>query len=473
MNIRKILGYALGPIGSAAIGLVSLPLISWYFPAEDIGRIVLLQTISGILMVLFNLGLDQAYIREYYSADNKAALFKVVAAPPVVMILLFAAAIIFINPSWPSEKIFELDNAALGILSILFLVSLLLTRHISLILRMQEKAVSFSLSQLTPKLAILLLVCLLIFSGHPTDSLALIGTYAVAQMAAVVILTIQTRKDLIAAAQAPFDPQLVKATMGYGLPMVIGELAFLAFASADRLLLKHLGTLSELGVYSMAVSFGAIALIFQSVFSTIWSPLVFKWVKDNENLHKIGETSLMMTALMIVILSAVGLSSPIITFFLPEQYAPVQFILLSSILFPLLYTLTEVSGIGINVVKKTWLITVISLIALACQFTLLYLLVPTWGARGAAISTAVSFWVLFILKTEISALIWQKLPRKKLYLSTAACVATCVAYTSIGNTQNYFLFALLWLTAIAVVLMLYKNNILSFVQSIKGRLKKS
>ena len=46
MNIKKILGYALGPIGSAAFGILSLPLISWYYPAEDIGRIVLLQTYS-------------------------------------------------------------------------------------------------------------------------------------------------------------------------------------------------------------------------------------------------------------------------------------------------------------------------------------------------------------------------------------------------------------------------------------------
>ncbi len=42
MNIKKLLGYALGPIGGAAASAVALPLISWYFPADDIGRIVLL-----------------------------------------------------------------------------------------------------------------------------------------------------------------------------------------------------------------------------------------------------------------------------------------------------------------------------------------------------------------------------------------------------------------------------------------------
>ena len=56
MNTQKLIGYALGPLGSAAASAIALPLISWYFSAEDIGRIVLLQTVAG--MVLLVMGLD-------------------------------------------------------------------------------------------------------------------------------------------------------------------------------------------------------------------------------------------------------------------------------------------------------------------------------------------------------------------------------------------------------------------------------
>ena len=78
MNIKKLLGYALGPIGGAAASAVALPLISWYFPADDIGRIVLLQTVSSLVLIVLGLGLDQAYIREYHAADNRAGLLKAV-----------------------------------------------------------------------------------------------------------------------------------------------------------------------------------------------------------------------------------------------------------------------------------------------------------------------------------------------------------------------------------------------------------
>lgn len=44
MDTKEILGYAAGSIGSAVLAVIILPLLSWYFPADDIGRIVLMQT---------------------------------------------------------------------------------------------------------------------------------------------------------------------------------------------------------------------------------------------------------------------------------------------------------------------------------------------------------------------------------------------------------------------------------------------
>ena len=66
-----------------------------------------------------------------------------------------------------------------------------------------------------------------------------------------------------------------------------------------------------------------------------------------------------MLAAAAAVLCLAGIFSPLIPLILPSKYAAVQFILLSSILFPLLYTMTEVTGIGINVSRKTWLVTVI------------------------------------------------------------------------------------------------------------------
>ena len=61
----------------------------------------------------------------------------------------------------------------------------------------------------------------------------------------------------------------LKEALRYGIPLAFGGLAYWGLVSVDRFLLKQYGTLSELGVYSMAISFGAVALIFQSIFSSL------------------------------------------------------------------------------------------------------------------------------------------------------------------------------------------------------------
>lgn len=473
MNITKILGYVLGPVGSAAIGIISLPLISWYFSAEDIGRIVLLQTVSALTLTLMGLGLDQSYIREYHAAENKAELFKAVITPPVILTVLFVMGIALWQPSWPSEKVFDLDSGTLGLLCLAFFGASVLSRYFALILRMKERSFAFSFSQLTPKVLILLLVVVYVAAGLPKDTLTLVLAYVVAQVLTVAVLTLQTRSELKAAARTKLSAPLLKDSLHYGIPLALGGLAYWGFTSIDRFLLKSLGGLSELGIYSMAVSFGAIALIFQNIFSVIWAPMVFKWVKENIHLDKIGGITESMTDLIAALICIVGICSPMVTWILPEKYAPVQFILLSSMLFPLLYTLTEVTGIGINVSKKTWLITLFSLIALLCNWSLLSWLVPQLGARGAAMSTAVSFWVFSVLKSEASIRLWLPLPRAKIYGSTFLCLAACLSYTYYGNSSNYYFFTLFWLAVLVFLYLKHRSALHQAATQIKGRLKRT
>ena len=472
MNIRKILGYALGPIGSAAFGILSLPLISWYYPAEDIGRIVLLQTISALTILILGLGLDQAYIREYYASEDKAALFKSFSLSPFVLSITGVLLILLWNPSWPSEIIFDLNNTKLGILFLVFLLTTLFIRFFSLILRMQEKAIAFSLSQLTPKFLILVLVLLFILIGLPTHTTSLVFAYTAAQILTVAVLIYQTRTDLAAAIRSPWSAKLHKIGLQYGLPLAFGNLAYWGLTSIDRFVLKEMASLEQLGIYSMAVSFGAVALIFQSVFSTIWAPLVFKWVEDKTHLDKIGGITLSMTELISAMICFIGIFSPVVTWILPDKYAPVQFLLLSCMLYPLFYTLTEVSGIGLNVVKRTWLITAVNIVAFAINFSLLSLLVPHLGARGAAIASAISFWVFCIIKTEFSSRVWRPLPRLKIYTNTALSVLLCLSYTYFGTKENYPLFALLWLAGLSYLIWRRKSSLISAAAAVKSRLKR-
>lgn len=239
MDTKEILGYAAGSIGSAVLAVIILPLLSWYFPADDIGRIVLMQTAAGLTVSVLCLGLDQAYVREYYAAADKDTLFKTLFLPPLLSAAAIAALLLS-RPSLPSEILFSLDDAAAGIGLVLFELSFLPIRFLLLVLRMEGRALAFSSAQLVPKLAILLLPLTVGLLHFPANTAVLTAVYALANLAAAAFLLFQNRCRLKAVRHAPFSPAVLHRGLRYGIPIALSSIAYWGLASADRLFLKNM-----------------------------------------------------------------------------------------------------------------------------------------------------------------------------------------------------------------------------------------
>ncbi|MBG5678006.1 oligosaccharide flippase family protein, partial [Pseudomonas aeruginosa] len=99
MVSRKIAVFAIGSIGSAVLGLITLPIITWFYSAEDVGRIAMLQVASNFCVLLFCLGLDQAYVREYHEEKNRSALLKSCLFPGLFFLLLSCSFLFFYDAS--------------------------------------------------------------------------------------------------------------------------------------------------------------------------------------------------------------------------------------------------------------------------------------------------------------------------------------------------------------------------------------
>ena len=158
MDRSKIIGFALGPIITAILGLASLPILAWYFSTEDIGRISMLQVVISFTVILFSLGLDQSYVREYHQVKNKAVLLKTATLPSLLLFCLVSLGFFLYSPSLLSVLLFSIDSTIFSVLIVVCLLVSLLSRFLSLMLRMQEKGLAFSMSQVLPKLLFLLVI---------------------------------------------------------------------------------------------------------------------------------------------------------------------------------------------------------------------------------------------------------------------------------------------------------------------------
>jgi len=442
LNIRKIIGFAIGPIGVAFLGSITLPLTAWFFTTDDIGRIAFLQIIIAFSTMLFGLGLDQAYVREYHERSNKKKLWKQTALPGLYL-LLIVSFLMLLDPNLLSSWMFGEQSLLFTILVIILFITNYLIRFFSLILRMQEKAFLFSMSQLWPKIIniVVLLGFVLVFNFN--NFIHLLYALVISNVVACIFFVWNTRKEWMNFEDNKIDLDQIKPLVKFGMPLVAGGLAFWGLNSIDRLFLKHYSSYSELGIYSIATSFAAIAIILQSVFSTVWAPTVYKWVKEDKNLEKIHDITWYLVIIIAFIFSLVGTFSSLISLVLPEQYNIVQYIVLPALAAPLLYTLSETTVVGIGISRKSYLSLCASFGAFFSAVILNYIMTSKLGALGASISSCLAFLIFFILRTELSVIAWKSFPRLRVYCVVVIMVGLAILNATVQD-RFFWLFKIIW-----------------------------
>ena len=459
MNAKKIIGYAVGPIGSGLIGLITLPMITWFYSVEDVGRISMLQVCTSFFVLLFCLGLDQAYVREYHESINKPQLLKVVLLPSLIISITVLSIVYLYDSLIVSQWLYGIASPYLSIISMSCFLVALVARYLSLILRMQEKALAFSMSQLLSKILFLIFVLCVVYLGFATDSYSLITANALSLFAAFVVYLWNTKRDWLPFFKEKFDWQQFKISLAFGLPLVIGGLASWGLNVMDRIFLRNMSTYAELGVYSVAMSIAGVAALFSGIFNTIWAPMVFKWLSEgNLDYKTIDDISEYVLAAIYFLVVLSGLFSWIIPIFLPQSYAEIQFIITACLLGPLLYTLSETTAVGIAIARKTKSAMLASIGAMLINLVGNYILVPEYGTKGAAAATAIAFWSFFILRTEFSKLVWRKIPVLKSYICVTFLTFNVVMSMFFLST-NLIYFIISWLILLVIGLYIFFGTI--------------
>ena len=463
MTRNKILGYAVGPIGAAAIGFITLPIITWFYTVEDIGRISMLQVVASFSILLFCLGLDQAYVREYHEYKIKPQLFKTALLPGLALSILAFSIVFIFDSQLVSKLLYDIPSTYLTVVSIVCFLLSLISRFLSLILRMEERALAYSMSQLLPKILFVAFILSTVWLGFTKDAYNLITAHTLSVTAVFFVFAWNTRKEWLTCLKYKIDSEELNRYLAFGLPLVVGGLASWGLRVMDKLFLRSMSTFTELGIYAVAASIASVAAIFAGIFNTIWAPMVYKWVKEGADLSRIEEISEHLLAAIYFVTVLSGLFSWLLPYLLPKEYVAIQYLVTACLLGPLFYTLSETTAVGITIVRKTSLSMLASIGAMLINALGNYLLVPNYGAAGAAISTAIAFWAFYILRTEISRRVWRGFPIIKVYITVSMLLIVTIANVVFYNKNSYFIMIWFFLLVFGTI---------SFKESLKLLIKK-
>lgn len=119
-----------------------------------------------------------------------------------------------------------------------------------------------------------------------------------------------------------------------------------------------------------------------------------------------------MTGIFVLVL----LFKNVIFFILADDYGQAVNIVPFLLIYPIMYTVSEVTVMGIYFKEKTLNLLFVSLAASIVNIALNCILIPKAGAIGASIATGVSYTVFFWIRTLISRRIWSSFLLRNIFL---------------------------------------------------------
>ena len=455
--IKSFFEFSMGQWIAAFISFIATPIITWLIIPEEFGKAAMFTLAFNLLLNVALLGADQSFVRMFYerSEDKRRnLLWEAILPSMTVGALLFIAIGVF----WKdvSFVLFGDNSKFLPILLLGTTVLIgVLERFATLAIRMKKRGIAFSNLRIVNGVVNAVFTILYAVLVSRTFYAIIVGLFF--SHIASLLLAVWFEKDMWFR-RLHIDFRAIKHILRYGIPFVPAFLINWLFQSIDRLALRSYCNFTEIGIYTAAFKMVAVMSLIQSGFTTFWTPVAFEsYQKEPDNKKTFEKVSCFIAAAMFVFGMLVVVFKDVIFLLLESSYRQAAGVSSFLILSPIMYTVSEVTVVGINFKKKThWHI----LIAAVCASTNVLgnlWLVPTYGAKGAALSTGLSYIIFFSMRTFISKRLYEvDYDLARYFLATTIFVIIAFINTFIGSM---ILQVGSSVVGLIIIVMIYKREI--------------
>ena len=384
---------------SKGVAFLALPLISRYLIPEELGIAANFDVLQNIISLLAGQAIVNSMPYFYYGKSREAQaqivsnlLFIVIAAN--VLMSLFILVFTGVLDSYLHIGL------SLQLLTIVSVMAHLVTGLNLILFRLEDKPYSFSWLQIIQTLLYFALLVLLVVHFR-LSALGKIYSSIIAfsAMAIVHIVLLIKRKYLTLSISKKGIGELLR----FGVPLLPHSLSFWFKSGIDKIIITSFCGLAVNGLYSMAMSFGALYTIFNNAFSNSYIPYLQKRLKnftpENTEIEKTRIVKLsytIMSGFIFLYFIVVFVCWLATKYVLDPQYADsFQFIpwIILGLTFHSMYGLVIQFPYS---VKKTLGMGIITFSGSLVQLLLTYLLVSNIGINGIKISYALGSFIIMV-----------------------------------------------------------------------------
>ncbi|MGO1057695.1 lipopolysaccharide biosynthesis protein [Planococcus sp. FY231025] len=392
--IKKLFSFSIGSLLAAMIGIISIPILTRIIEPAEYGVATIFLTIGSLLGIITVFGLDQAFVRFFYTSRKKNLLKKTFFIS--IMILGFLNLLLNLFEGEISNYVSPQGNYAF--LFSLYVFSYVLFRFSNLILRMLQFGYRYSLILALQKFLEFVFIINFAFFVSPSHYSILFGS--ITTMLVLSIISLGLSKSFWLIDDKELEKKQSVDLVRYSLPLMLSTLMALLFQSFDKFFLNYWGSSEELGIYSAGFKLIAVLNILQTSFATFWAPVSLEQYKNEPNNRKFfSDISKIMTIVMITVAILVILLKDILVLFLGAEYKNASSVIPALVLMPIMYTMSETTVQGINFSLKTHIHILVTGIALFINVILSIILIPKFGMEGAALSVGLAYTSFYFSRT--------------------------------------------------------------------------
>lgn len=400
--IQNFVVYGLGSIISKIIPLLMLPIItsimtdSKYYGINDMVNLVI--SFAGAIAMM---GMYDAMFRMFFEKESddykksicSTALFFVVISSSIICLLMFIFKDIILS--------LIIDDAGYNLLFFIIIFNTFLTGVqgiVSAPTRMENKRKVFLITNtLTPILSYAVSIPLLL-KGQFVYALPLAALSSTLIMV-VVFYIINRRWFSIKEVSMKHLKTLIKI----GVPLMPTFVMYWICSSFDRVMIKSLLGLNELGIYSVASRIAQISQFIYTAFAMGWQYFAFSTMNDKDQKRLTSNIANYLLIISLIVTMAVTSISKILFYILAKGNYSIGYTILPYLFIsPLFLMVFQTIGNQFLVVKKTYPVPLMLMVSASINIVLNYLLIPILGIEGASIATMVSYLIAAVTSYSIT-----------------------------------------------------------------------
>jgi len=451
--------YGFGLFLRKAISFFLIPLYTHSFTQTQYGKLAMIYLFSGALTTFFNLGLDEAFLKQFTEKGcDKKEVFSRFFLFRLFYSSLFLFTILFFSSRLSSVLLTPNDIHLIQLASIIIWVECLLTPGL-LILRISNRSKNYVILNTIRFIINLALNILFVLYFKMGVAGVLLGN-----LGSSFILFFLLYPEMLKFLIVKMDWKPVKKLLHYGLPLLpLSVIVWIGLDLIDRWLIKWILGLDKAGVYTLGYQFGTAMGILVYGFCGAWTAFFFN---NPENKKTFADSSVIFVRGALVLWAILSFFTPeIFKLMVAEKYWIAQSIVPIIALSYIFFGLQEIFTAGFYIKSRTGLLIPIALVPLLINIGLNLYLIPRYEIMGAAASTLFSYFLFasfaYIVGNKVFPI---KYNLKAILLDISLGILLISVTTLAGNTlyQRISAFSIL----ISILAYKEKGRIRRFVNSI-------